>query len=226
MRGVVVILFLLIAGSAMAYQPPLVYDSGKVVVRSISMESYRKQAVFQYKELGAPPLNLWDRFWEWVWQWIRRFFRVKGTGLVVNYGLLVLAIGAIVFCIYKVMGMNRMGMFGRRDRPLDYSVEEEDIHTIDFTKAINDAIATGNYFVAIRLLYLQSLKLLSDKQLIEWEPGKTNAIYVRELKAHPQQQQFAQLTNIFDYVWYGKRSLNNEQFTEVQSSFHQFQQQL
>jgi hypothetical protein len=50
----------------------------------------------------------------------------------------------------------------------------ENIHEIDYDQDIKEAIAAGNYSLAVRLLYLQTLKTLSDNALIKWNINKTN----------------------------------------------------
>ena len=71
---------------------------------------------------------------------------------------------------------------------------------------------------------MQSLKILSDKNIIDWEINKTNAKYIKEMNNHAQQNNFMQLTNVFDYVWYGNKKLAKEEFYQAYQSFKQFQQ--
>ncbi|MBC7721785.1 MAG: DUF4129 domain-containing protein, partial [Pedobacter sp.] len=101
-----------------------------------------------------------------------------------------------------------------------------DIHGIDFNAAIDAAIAKNNYRIAIRLLYLQTLKLLTDSDLIDWKINKTNTTYVQELSGHQQQYSFAQLTNYFDKAWYGETNIEAAEFDQLKQLFYQFQKQI
>ena len=45
---------------------------------------------------------------------------------------------------------------------LPYEVEEDTIYGVDFSGGIADALSRSDYREAVRLLYLQTLKQLSD----------------------------------------------------------------
>lgn len=82
----------------------------------------------------------------------------------------------------------------------------------------------GNYRLVVRLLYLKTLKQLSDRELIHWLPEKTNQAYVLEIADQAKQQEFAQLTTQFEYIWYGEFFIDKNSFAPIQESFHQFNQ--
>ena len=52
---------------------------------------------------------------------------------------------------------------------LPYTVEEDTIYGVDFPKGIDEALSRRDYREAIRLLYLQTLKQLSDAERIDWQ---------------------------------------------------------
>jgi hypothetical protein len=210
-----------------AQQKVAVGDSNSYVqYRFMDVSTYRNQKVFQYKAVAAPKENLWSRFWSWVWEVFDEIMRTKSGRTSVYTTIIIVAIALIVFFIWKIIGMNKVRLFDRNNEQLNYITGTDDIHEIDFSDAINKAIAGNNYFLAVRLLYLKSLKLLSDKNIIDWELDKTNHAYVEEMKSHPQQQQFAYLTTHFEYVWYGNNNVSKEEFEKIHQSFTQFFQQL
>jgi hypothetical protein len=59
---------------------------------------------------------------------------------------------------------------------------EENIHEINFPEAILKLEKQHDYRSAIRYHFLQALKKLSDKNLITWNPEKTNRDYLREIE--------------------------------------------
>jgi hypothetical protein len=103
---------------------------------------------------------------------------------------------------------------------------KEDIHAIDFDRAIQDAIDTRNFRMAVRLLYLQSLKNLADRGLINWQLNKTNIAYVHELDNHEFQQTFRDLTFQFEINWYGDVPIDENEFGSVRDQFNRFKRQL
>ena len=60
-----------------------------------------------------------------------------------------------------------------RQAPLEYEVTEDTIYGVDFEREIARAMERKDYREAMRFTYLQTLKMLSDHQLIDWQPFKT-----------------------------------------------------
>ena len=121
-----------------------------------------------------------------------------------------------------------MGLFGKKNKEetLDYSVMEDNIHTINFEAAIEQAIADKNFRFAVRLLYLQTLKNLTHAGLINWQVNKTNVAYVEELNGNEYQQHFRRLTRQFENNWYGYLPIEEKEFGAVIDHFNQFNQKL
>ena len=66
---------------------------------------------------------------------------------------------------------------------------------------------------AVRLLYLQTLKRLSDEKRIDWQPYKTPTQYINEVRMPV----FRQLTNHFLRVRYGNFEGTEELFNSMKS---------
>lgn len=76
------------------------------------------------------------------------------------------------------------GLFGGQGKEQEaYEDTEDTIYGIDFDAVISQALGREDYREAIRMIYLRSLKSLSDSQQIDWQPFKTPSQYVRELSA-------------------------------------------
>ena len=78
-------------------------------------------------------------------------------------------------------------------------VEEDNIYGIDFPSTIDQALKVGNYREAVRLVYLQTLRHLSDAGKIDWQPAKTPSQYLNEYNGRP----FHHLTTTFVRIRYG-----------------------
>ena len=102
----------------------------------------------------------------------------------------------------------------------------ENIFETDFENEIQKAIAEKNFRMAVRLLYLRSLRDLSDHNLIIYTPEKTNSDYLLQLAETSYYKSFFRLTRNFDYTWYGHFELSKERFSVIQNDFNSFQQQL
>lgn len=205
-------------------------DTSKIAVRSFddnALQKLKQDRDFQYDRLIEPVKSIWERFWDWVWGQIAQMMRTKQGKTTVWLVLFVLGAAAIVFFIVKVMGMNKEGLFGRSSgNSLPYTTTEEDINNISFDEAIRAAIDNRNFRLAIRLLYLQSLKHLSDKGYIDWQINKTNTDYISEVSGKPWQSLFKKLTYNFEYTWYGEMNVADEDFKNLHGQFQQFNNQL
>ena len=205
-------------------------DSSGVKVRSLpagSLQKYRDDEAFNYKQERPRGTSLWARFWFWVFRQLDKA-DTKGTGLVFRFVLWGLCIFIIVYAILKFTGMSGIGLFAgnRKLEMLGYTVTEDDIYAIDFPQSIAEATGHKNYRLAIRLLYLQTLRKLADREMIRWKLNKTNDVYTQELAGSNYYNGFAWLTRAYDYAWYGDFPVQEEQFAEVQQHFQTFQHQL
>jgi hypothetical protein len=213
-----------------AQKKVLTIDSGAVDVRKINAEAVKKYAKdkdFIYNDVAPETLSLWDRFWMKFWQIMRKIFSSKGTGLVLNYGAIIIAIIAFSYIIIKLLGADLI-FFSKKSKAIEVPFTEslENIHEIDFEEQINAAVQGENYRLAVRLIYLKTLKTLSDKNIIHWLPEKTNQAYVLEIENLNNQKEFKTLTNQFEYIWYGEFYIDKNNFNIVQQSFQQFNQKL
>jgi hypothetical protein len=100
----------------------------------------------------------------------------------------------------------------------DVRITEQDLENVNFDQSIADAVARKQYRLAVRYSYLKILKMLSDRGLIVIRQDKTNRQYVRELK-EPLRTHFKALTRLFDYAWYGNRTLSETDYAESRGAF-------
>jgi hypothetical protein len=211
-------------------------DTSEVNIRHFdqaALKAYSRQPEFQYKEATAGDTSLWTRFWRWFWQWIAHLFNFRskkaGTLLVlfwkiVQIMLLLGGVAALIFFILKSQGINVLNIFQRKSAatPIPYSEFFEDINEINFDLEIENAVAKHNYRFAVRLLYLKSLKRLSDAGLIKWQIDKTNSNYISELTNEEQRAAFKLLTLQFEYVWYGEFLIDGQVYTNINTLFQNF----
>lgn len=183
---------------------------------------------FQYGQDVRPDLSFWQRFWQRVGDFINRVLEAKSFQSVWKYVLYAFAIGITLFVVLKLFQVDFTGLFRRKAAPgaLAYETYRENIHEIDFKTLIEEAEGQEDYRRALRLHYLSTLKHLTDRELIHWTPGKTNRSYVSELKNPSLKQPFSQITQLFEYVWYGGSALDATRFQTVRQSFQEFNRSL
>ncbi len=225
MRFLFVLIFFFYTTLASKGQSRLTFDSSNISIRSFndsSINAFKKDKQFQYDKIGEPVLSLWDRFWMWFWDWVDRILSTPGGAITFKTILIILGVAALVFFIWKLIGDKTKLFSGKGAKGLPYDISDEDIHSISFEDAIKEAIANENYRLAVRLVYLHSLKLLSDKELIDWKPGKTNTTYLFELRDHRSFPSFNNLTQEFEFAWYGGEEVSKERYEEIDAAFNDF----
>ncbi len=166
------------------------------------------------RELVAPEINVY----EWLGEWFERLMRaIFGNHIATEYSEIILvsffvvAIALIVWFVYR----KRPELFTRSKKtPLPYEVHEDNIYGIDFDAEISKALSHDDYRSAVRFLYLQTLKHLSDHNLIDWQLYKTPTQYIYEVEA-PRKSPFRDLTNRFLRVRYGNYDADRRLFNEM-----------
>ncbi|WP_136073201.1 hypothetical protein [Candidatus Ulvibacter alkanivorans] len=129
----------------------------------------------------------------------------------------------ILYIILKLLiGENATAFFTRKSTMVaPLNIEEEHIENIDLDTYISDALAQQNYRLAIRYMYLRSLKLLSAHSLIDWHYDKTNTDYYREIDNEQVKANFKKVSYLYDNIWYGEYDLNNIGFQSAKVDFDQ-----
>ncbi|PCJ66732.1 MAG: hypothetical protein COA58_04535 [Bacteroidetes bacterium] len=146
---------------------------------------------------------------------------------IIFYCFLALAIGLIIYLIFQAVVNLRIQKKPRLKR-VDPHVEiEHDIEKIealdpnDLRQLIKKAKEAGNFTLATRFYFLLYLEQLENKKAIKYHRDKTNADYLSELKSENNISQFIKLSYLFEYVWYGKKALDQTSFENLETIFHQ-----
>lgn len=141
--------------------------------------------------------------------------------------ILIVALFAAVLLWY-LTSIN-IKLFRKRSTLIQTGADEkltENIFSISYEKRIQEAVQNNNYRLAVRLLYLQALKHLSNKKLILFQQDKTNSEYLAQLYNTAYYKDFFNLTRSFEYTWYGQFALSKTAFEIVQKDFETFNRQL
>jgi len=202
-------------------------DSTKIHIRSFSpeqLEELKNDPDLQYTEVPTIAESLWSRIKRWILGIIRYLFNKAADGTAsLNWVKVLFYIGgiaALIVVIMMLLKVNAFKIFYSGDgASVRHNVIEENIHEMDFEKLIQEALQQKDYRKGVRLIFLFSLKMLSDKHYVVWEQGKTNHDYVAELAESDLKHGFNELSFYFDYAWYGNFSINADTFGKVQSLF-------
>ena len=188
------------------------------------LEAMRASEDFQYYEEVGPANTFWERLAYRLKSWLQEvLYQGEASGFW-ELLLYILIVAAIVYIVIKMQKVDVSGLVGKKTTNTDvpFEVLEENIHELDLKALIEEAEMQRDFRKAIRLHYLRSLKTLTDRGLIQWNPGKTNRSYISEIDHAEIRQEFEQLTSMFEYVWYGGAALGDEVFSSACAAFNHF----
>lgn len=206
-------------------KPVVNIDSSKITPAKFdkqAISNYKDQKEFQYDELQVQQLSLWDRFWMWFWNMVGRLLTSAASNSLSRYFFIGLGVALILYLVIKAIGTENIFSKKSKETILPYDVISENIHEIDYEQELKRLISENKYRLAVRLLYLQALKKLSDADLIQWQPEKTNYNYLTEMNKPELKEDFSKLTLQFDYIWYGDFPVDADKFEPINQSFNQF----
>ena len=224
---ILVILFITIISFALnANDNQLVIDSSKIEIRKPSESSiakFKSDKEFIYNE--AQSQNWWDAFWTWVGSKLSKLMGTKAFGFFQKYLGYIIILAALIIIILVLNKSKLRGFFyfSKENKINGFKEIKEDINAIDFDNLITEAISKSDYRIAVRLYYLKTLKLLSDRKLIDWKINKTNLNYVKELKEKELKKPFEKLTYLFEWIWYGEMPVTESVFKDTKNNFMHFQ---
>lgn len=197
-------------------------------VREISFpnlkEKYNSEA-FDYSENEKN--SLVQRFFKLLKRILEMFFDTDIDSYSKNllkFLYIVIFLTALGVAIYFIMNHKGRWFWEKNNKKLILSMEdvEKNIHIADFQELIKQSENQNNTRQSIRLYYLWLLKTLSDKKIIEWHLEKTNSDYIREIKDENIKRDFAYLSRIYNYIWYGEFSIEETEYQQAKNDFNKY----
>ena len=201
-------------------------------IRNISEESLQELYADEQMDyqLADPEDNWWMQFRNWLLLQLLKLFGTPRAASFIEVILYTIGIAAIVYVILRLMNVDLSSLVSAKNRKAVLQNEDhaphEDIHAIDFQTALAEAIQNKEWNRAIRLLYLSALKELTDREHIQWKPGKTNYQYQQELSFPQLQAPFRQLGYFFEWAWYGNFQMQEQSFKEAEAHYQSLTQSL
>lgn len=162
-----------------------------------------------------------ESIWDYLEKWLRQFFSDDSDyQFLKDYGEWIVGIVLFVAVVVAIIiyFKNHPELFDKRlkDGNLDYQVGVDSIYGVDFDAMLQLARNNGDYNEVVRLVYLQTLRLLNDKEIIKWKLYKTPTQYTREYS----NKDFRDFTNMFLRVRYGGHVAKPED-TELMDSLRE-----
>ncbi|MCW2468210.1 hypothetical protein HNP50_002608 [Elizabethkingia anophelis] len=189
---------------------------------------------FDYS-VNKPKESLWQKFKKWLGELLNDWFQsnsLRGANDLFYVLLRIIAIVLIGFVLYViirfVLSRNGNWVFSKKSKKLNPEDRTiiENIHELDLPSLIKNYEDKKEYRSAVRYQFLYLLKLMTDKNMLEWDPEKTNRDYIRMLSGNALQSDFQKLSFVFENVWYGERTIGENEYTIFRKQYQQTQQKI
>lgn len=219
------------------YRADSVLIKNPVSENTVYPKSFKENIKSRYKgnefdySTSKPRESFWDKLRKKVLKIIQSIFgetslesSAKITTVIIRLFAIILVGFLLYFIVKFLIGKNGNLFFGKRNKKVVITDEElhENIHEINFPESITAFERSKDYRSAVRYQFLFVLKKLNDKKLILWNPEKTNKDYVAELKVPHLKNEFSNLSYIFDYVWYGEFSIDEQGYVKFRDQYQSF----
>jgi hypothetical protein len=169
---------------------------------------------FSWVEPVSNPLDEWfQKIMNAINDLLNRIFGsnpLSGSGNTFIWASIASAIMVIIFIfVYRTL-------FNDFIRETELTEEEEGGEPLTSETAFDKAQTLskgGDYRSAVRYLYLSSLLLLDERGILRYDRSKTNREYLRSVANAPElAKPLGEVIEVFDNVWYGYHSLEEESF--------------
>lgn len=135
----------------------------------------------------------------------------------------IIAIFLVLLILYKLF-INK-GVFRKKLTANSLTeIEEKEpvfVPVSNLDTLVNQSVKAGDYRLAVRYLFLKTLRHLFDKGLLQQSADKTNFQYVHELEEN-RRKEFSSLVLTYEYVWYGHQHIGRDQYDQIEIKFSSF----
>jgi hypothetical protein len=208
--------------------------------QSWSEPTYGRQSLLPLDEILSRPEFFWpeeeptffDRIWEQILEQLLRLLArilpsaASGLGPIVQTALtiagIVILLGVLVFTFRGLL----TDLVSEADTTSDGELGDEKLNADQALRRAQNSSTSGDYRSAVRYLYLSSLLLLEERDLIRYDRSQTNQEYLRSVAGRPELAVILQdVIDVFDRVWYGFQSLDSRAYAQYQARVEQLRRQ-
>lgn len=212
------------------------HDTSSVVAKVIperELEGFRNNPNFQYDRVETGGPTLFSLFWQWLDDVLFHPLRENTTEQFWSWFWMLAGVAALAFVISKALRADSGWFFRKKDEEVEIAglelLDTEDIESVDLDALLEAALHGRRYRDAARYQYLQALQTLTEQGLIDWDKHKTNLDYLAELRSADRPNldaPFADITRLFEWIWYGEFPVDEQRFSRVRARFDLFSEAL
>ena len=208
-------------------------DSSQVIQKKFDqkvLESFKTQDDFNYS-IAPNEANVFERIWAWLGRVVKRMLSFIFDDIGPAVGVLAAIVKAIPWIVLGLLLFFILKFFLKVNTrnatdvietipSIQLTNDEELINNMQLNELIAQAIQVKDYRLAVRFYYLLILQKLTDKELIVWQQEKTNEDFIREVAKLKIASDFTEITQLYDFVWYGNFEINEPEFLKATTLFN------
>ena len=216
--------------AAAGYEAPS--DTSRVELRipaEAALDQFRNHSDFNYSRDVKYGKTFKEMINYYLSKVFRRLYNINGAETWLKWLWIVLLAGLAAFGISRMLGVDVSGIFYGKPPPdvdLADTVMNENMDRDQLGAMLEKVLNEKQYRLAVRLAYLLTLQCLSDAGQINRQTDKTNRAYLNEIDDPALRQPFANLTRLYEYVWYGDFDIHAEHYREMETGFDELKRRL
>ena len=185
-------------------------------------KKYKNDPDFNYDDQIKEAEDWITKIRNWINQFFISLMSSDTYSTLLDYFYYALMAIALILIIRGLIKGDRRGLlFGKTiNNEMKTAEYSENIDQINFDELIENYIQSKQYKLAIRYLFLKSLKLLADNGLIEINKNKTNQQYLSEIKNRQVALTFRNASIGFEWIWYGDFQVDDELMKSSRNDFN------
>lgn len=194
------------------------------MVSASTKDKFRNDSDFWYVEKGREKKEEQQEKTSVIYEFFRAMEKLFNEPIM-KVILWIAALFIFMLLIFWIAGLDFSLLVGKGEIAGQNDAEESTdvaLMKTDMQAALQLALRENDLRLAVRLMFLISLKNLSDRKILHYNEHTTNAEYVRELWGSEHYHHFFQLARAFEYVWYGNFEITAENFTRIEQHFQPF----
>lgn len=199
----------------------------QITYNTKTFDQFKQDKIYDYSRNQLEDgYSIWDRIKIKIKQFLREHFFSNITDNEIKIALWIVVAIVLIIISLLLFFFKPSLFFRNRKKKISFSVENENIHELNFDNLIKDALGSEEYTMAIRWEYLRLLKILHGKKIISWDIHKTVNEYVKEVKQTEIKEKFKEVSREFLYYRYGNFEASQEDWMVFMSTTEQIIKQI
>lgn len=194
-----------------------------------SLQGILARREFQWQDKPTSILGtLLERFWQAIDRLFNQFVDPV-LNVDANKGVIWVCGGAITLGLVAILVYTLRGTLGRLVGDADVTEEgrtdDEGLTAAAAIKRAQKLSEAGDFRTAVRYLYISSLLLLEERGILRYNRSLTNREVLHSVASQPAlAEPLKDVVDVFDQVWYGYHTLDEEALKEYTARVNELHQ--